>query len=206
MPQPPSKQAPWDLTQFSQSPPAAPLYFSESHGQPEISPISKVILVLGKARISRASDLGCKGMSHLSDLMFGQKVLQETWCMSECIVMMKLPITVAHSCGLLTHLNISCRGMFKPNAKFDVDSLLYLLGHFDWDRHTVQVHMLTQQHLRPHWLVQWSRHCSHMFIPVHSPWLPGYIDVTQTILIILTMVGLFPHRLCIYHQNFYPKW
>ena len=30
---------------------------------------------------------------------------------------------------------------------------------------------------RPHWLVQWRRHCSRMQIPVHSPWLPGYIDV-----------------------------
>ena len=29
----------------------------------------------------------------------------------------------------------------------------------------------------PHWLVQWSHRCSHMCIPVHSPWLPGYIDV-----------------------------
>ena len=46
----------------------------------------------------------------------------------------------------------------------------------------------------PHWLVQWSRHCSLMHIPAHSPWLPGYADVTQTILIILTTVGLFPDR------------
>ena len=43
----------------------------------------------------------------------------------------------------------------------------------------------------PHWLVQWSHHCSHMGIPVHSPWLPGYIDVMQNILVILTMAGLF---------------
>ena len=28
-----------------------------------------------------------------------------------------------------------------------------------------------------HWLVRWSRHCSRMCIPVHSPWLPGYIRV-----------------------------
>ena len=49
-----------------------------------------------------------------------------------------------------------------------------------------------------HWLVQWSHHCSHMCIPVSSPWLPGYIDVMQTILIILTMAGLFLDRLCIY--------
>ena len=46
----------------------------------------------------------------------------------------------------------------------------------------------------PHWLVQWSRHCSHMHIPVHSLWLPGYIDVVQTFLVILTMAGLFLDR------------
>ena len=33
-----------------------------------------------------------------------------------------------------------------------------------------------------------------MRIPVHSPWLPGYIDIMQTILIILTVVGPFPER------------
>ena len=46
----------------------------------------------------------------------------------------------------------------------------------------------------PHWLVQWSRHCSHMLIPVHSPWPAGYIDVLQTILVIVTMAGLFLDR------------
>ena len=50
---------------------------------------------------------------------------------------------------------------------------------------------------RPHWLVQWSRHCLHMHIPVHSPHLPGYIDVTQTVLVMLTTVGHFPDRLYI---------
>ena len=33
-----------------------------------------------------------------------------------------------------------------------------------------------------------------MCIPVHSPWLPGYISVVQTILVALTMAGLFPDR------------
>ena len=42
----------------------------------------------------------------------------------------------------------------------------------------------------PHWLAQWSCHSSHMCIPVHSPWLPGYINVMKTILVILTMAGL----------------
>ena len=50
----------------------------------------------------------------------------------------------------------------------------------------------------PHWLVQWSCHCSHMRIPVHSPWLPGYIDAMQTVLVMLTMAGLFPDRPHIY--------
>ena len=34
-----------------------------------------------------------------------------------------------------------------------------------------------------------------MHIPVHSPWLPGYTDVVQTVLVILTMAGLFLDRL-----------
>ena len=33
-----------------------------------------------------------------------------------------------------------------------------------------------------------------MLIPVRSSWLPGYIDVTQTVLVVLTMAGLFPDR------------
>ena len=49
-----------------------------------------------------------------------------------------------------------------------------------------------------HWLVQWSHHCSHMHIPVLCPWLPGYISVKQTTLVILTMAGLFLDRPCIY--------
>ena len=54
----------------------------------------------------------------------------------------------------------------------------------------------------PHWLVQWSHYCSHMYISVHSPWLPGYIDVTQTIVNMLTVAGLFldrPHMCCLLH-------
>ena len=47
----------------------------------------------------------------------------------------------------------------------------------------------------PHWLEEWSRHCSHMHIAVQSSWLPGYITVVQTTLVILTMAGLFLDRL-----------
>ena len=67
--------------------------------------------------------------------------------------------------------------------------MLYLLSRFECDNHTV--HMLTQ------WCLLLLLTSSSVCIPVHSPWLPGYINVVQTLLIILTMTGLFldrPHK------------
>ena len=49
--------------------------------------------------------------------------------------------------SLLNHPNSFCGGMFELYAKFDADSLLYSLSHFQCNGHTV--HMLTQQHLPP---------------------------------------------------------
>ena len=49
--------------------------------------------------------------------------------------------------SLLSHPNSFSGGIFKLNAKFDADSLLYSLSHFVCDYHTV--HMLTQQCLLP---------------------------------------------------------
>ena len=60
-PQSPSKYAPWDLTQFSQLPSATLSCFPESHQQSEISSLSQVILVLGKARSHRVPNLGWRG-------------------------------------------------------------------------------------------------------------------------------------------------
>ena len=54
---------------------------------------------------------------------------------------------VAHSGGLLNHLNCFHGGMFKLNAKFGADSWLHSLSPFECDGHTV--HMLTQQPLLP---------------------------------------------------------
>ena len=36
-------------------------YFPESHQQSEISPLSKVILILGKTKSHRVPNLGCRG-------------------------------------------------------------------------------------------------------------------------------------------------
>ena len=82
----------------------------------------------------------------------------------------------------------------KECSSLKQDLLLYLLSHFECNDHTV--HVFTQWHLPPLWPVQWNRHCSHMQIPVHSPQLPSYINVPQTILVIWTIAGLFPDRPC----------
>ena len=126
---------------------AALLYFPESHPQSEICSPSKVTLVLGKARSHWAPNLGCRRVSHQGDMMFCQKTLPKTWCMSGCIVVMKLPITSCHSWGLLNHPSSFHGRMFKLNTKFDADLLLYSLGHFECNGHTV--HLLTQWHLLP---------------------------------------------------------
>ena len=106
----------------------------------------------------------------------------------------------SHSYGLLNHPNNFHRGIFKLNAKFDADSLLYSLNHFECYGHTDTCSF--NGIYQSHWLGQWRHHCSHMHILVHSPWLPGYINITQTILIV-TIAGLFLDRPCIYIFTFY---
>ena len=59
--------------------------------------------------------------------------------------------------------------------------------------HSTHAHSMAST-IVPHWLVQWRCPCSHTHIPVHSPWLPGYIDVVQSPLIVLTMARLFLDR------------
>ena len=142
-----------------------------------------MILVWGKAKSHRAPDLGCRGLSHLRDLMFLQNTLHEMWCMSRLVVVRKLPVSCCPSCGLLNYLNSFHGGMFKLNGKFDADSLLHLL--ILNDGHSVYC---------PHWLVQWSCHRWHMHIPVHVPWLPGHTHAAQTVLATVTMTGPLPCR------------
>ena len=144
--QSPSKQAPWDLTQFSQLPSAALSYFPESHWQSEIPSLSKVILVLGKAKNCRAPYLGCRGCWVTWVICCFTKKLCvrcDTWVGAK--LWWSCPSPVARSYGLLNHLNSFHGGMFKLNAKFDATSLFYSLSHCECHGHTV--HMLTQGHL-----------------------------------------------------------
>ena len=149
-PQCPSKLVPWDLTQFSQLPSAAPLYFPESHQQSEISSLSNMMLVLGKAKSRRVIWCFTKNC-----------IIHDMWV--EVLSWWSCQSPVAHSCGLLNHSNSFHRGMFQLSTKFDADSLLYLLSHFECDSHTV--HMLTEQHLLPPLT---STVKSSLFTHVHS--------------------------------------
>ena len=91
------------------------------------------------------------------------------------------PSPVAHRCGLLNHPNSFHRGMLSLNIKLDADSLLYSLSQFDWDGNAVHNSISLNSIYHRHRLVQWSHQCSHKCIPVFSSWLPGYIDVVQTV-------------------------
>ena len=79
---------------------AALSYFPESHRWSEIFSLSKVILVLGKVGICRAPNLGCRGLSHLGDLLFPQKlftrdVLPEWACCHDEAAHHQLPAAAA---------------------------------------------------------------------------------------------------------------
>ena len=107
-----------------------------------------MILVLGKARSYRAPNMDCSGAE--SPGWFD--VLSKRLCMrldawTGAWSWWSCPSPVAHSCDLLNHVNSFHRGMFKLNATFDADWLLYSVSHFECDGHTA--HMLTQRRLPP---------------------------------------------------------
>ena len=150
-PQSPSKWAPWNLRQFSQSPSTVLSYFPESHWKYEISSLSKVILVLGKARSRRALNPGCSGAESpgwfdVSPKNSARDMMHEQVHCCDEAANHKLP-----TCGLLNHSNSFSGGMFKLNAKLDADSLLYsVILNAMVTRYTCPLNSV----YHPHWLVQ----------------------------------------------------
>ena len=150
----------------------------------------------GKSQSHWVPNLGCRGADSPGWLdVLPKKIYTRHDAWAGTLSWWSCQSPVAHSFGLLNHPNSFCRGMFKLNAKFDANSLLYLpvILNAAATQYTCSFNGVYY----PHWLVQWSCHCSCMHIPVHSPWLPGYINVAQTILVISTMAGLLPDRPCI---------
>ena len=178
--------------QFSQSPSAAP-YFPASHQWSELSSLSKVILVLGKARSCRAPDLGCSGAESPGWLEVSPKnsawnmMHEQVYCCDEA-ANHQLPI--AEAFWIVETVSMEeCSSIMQNLIQIHCCTCSVILNVMA-TRYTCSLHGIY-----PHnWLVQCSHHCSRMHIPGHSPWLLGYIDVAQTILVILTMVGLFPDR------------
>ena len=144
----------------------------------------------------RVPNLGRRGPSHLGDLMLHQKNCTSCEVWADTLSWWSCQWPVIHSCSLLTYPNSVCRGIFQLNAKFNADSLLYLLKSF-WMQQLHSTCALNGIYC-PHWLVQWGCHCSHMNIQ-STLWLPGYSNLVQTVLVILTMAGLLcVYCLCVY--------
>ena len=153
----------------------------------------QVILVLGKARSPKAPNVDCRGAEWVTWVI---------WCFAKKLCMRhdawvgtssrwSCQSLVAHSCSLLNHPNGFCGGMFKLNAKFDADSLPYSLSHFECGMATQYTCLLTGIYCSP----LTSTVKSSLFTHVHSrPLSLAAINVLQTVLIILTMAGLFPDR------------
>ena len=104
----------------------------------------------GKIRSHSAPSLGCRGLSHLGDLMFCKRTAQnmkhEWACCRDEAAKHQLPIVAAfwvmwivsmEECSSLTQNLMQMRSVILP----------YSLGHFECDGHTV--HMLTRWHLPP---------------------------------------------------------
>ena len=148
-----------------------------------------MILVLGKARSHRASNLGSRGTVTWVIWCFAKKlsIRHDAWVV--VLSWWSCPSPGAQSCSLLNHPNSSHRGTFKLHGKFDAGSLLYLLSHFECDGHTV--HMLSQWHLSPPLIgtVEMS-----LFTHAHSSSLTLAVRLHrcwQTVLIILAMAEHF---------------
>ena len=171
-----------------------PLYFHESHWQSEISSLSKVILVFGKARSHGVPNLGCVGTESPGWFAVLPKncMRHEQACCHDGAANHQLLITLAS--WIIQIVSTEECSSLMQNLMQILCSTCSVIFNVTATQYTCSFNSV----YCPHWLIQWSHHCSHMCIPVHCPWLRGYIDVVQTILVILTMAGLFLDRTCIY--------
>ena len=188
-PQSPSNYVPWDLTQFSQSPSASPSYFPESHQRCEVFSLPKVIIVLGKARSHKAPNLCCRGAESpgWSDVSPWDMIYEWACCHDEA-ANHQLPISAGFWIIWIVSTE-ECSSLTQNLMQIHCSTRSVILNAIA----TPYTCSLSSVY-RPHWLVQWCLHCSCVRIPVHSPWLPGYVNAAQTVLVILKTAGLFLDR------------
>ena len=156
-----------------------------------------MISILEKARSCRAPNLGCRGAESPGwfDVLLktsAQDVMHERAHCCDEAANHQLPIAAAFR--IIQIVSTEKRSSLMQNLMqihcFTCSVILNAMA-------TQCTCSLNGVH-RPHWRVQWSHHCSRICIPAHSPWLWGYIDIEQTILVILAMAELFPERPCVF--------
>ena len=108
-PQSPSKEAPWDLTQFSPLPSPAPSHFPESHWWSEISFLSKVILVLENPEVPGCQIWAVRGAESPGWFdVFAKKPCTTHDAWTGTLSWWSCQSPVAQSCSLLNHPNSFC--------------------------------------------------------------------------------------------------
>ena len=106
-------------------------------------------------------------------------------------------------CAALTALSSKAFWIIWIVSVEECSSLTQNLMQIRCSTHSIILNAMTTQYTCSlngtylcHWLVQWGCHYSRICIPVpvHSPWLPGYIDVTQAVLLINVLSSIhFSH-------------
>ena len=117
-------------------------------------------------------------------------VMHELECGSDEAASHQLPIAVAFWIILIVSAE-ECSSLMQNSKEIHCSTCSVILNAMATQR-TCSLN----GNYHPHWQVQWSHHCSRKCIPVHSPWLPGYINVVHTVLVIVRAAGLFPDRPC----------
>ena len=131
----------------------------------------------GKSQSLRAPNVGCKGAESPGWFDVSQKnstgdmMYEQAHCHDE-VTNHPLPIAVAFRIIQIVSAE-KCSNFTQSLMKIYCSTCSVILNVMA----TEYTCSLSSVYC-PHWLVQWSCHCSHMCIPVHSPWLPGYTDVS----------------------------
>ena len=171
-------------------------YFPESHGWSEISSLSRVILVLGKARSHGVPNLGCRGPESPGwlDVLPKKSVwdmMHERACCHDEAVSHQLPIAVDF--WIIQIVSTEECSSFMQNLMQICCSTRSVI--FEYDSHTV--HMFTQLCLLPPLT---STVKLSLFTHAHSrPLLATRIHwYHANYSLILTMVKFFQDRPCIF--------
>ena len=146
-----------------------------------------MIWVLGKARSHRAPNLGCRGAESSGWFDVSQRnsaqdtIHEQVHCHDEA-ANQQLPVAVAF--WIIQIVSTEERSNLMQNLMQIHCSTRSVILNVTATQYTCSLNGI----YCPHWLVQWNC-CLCMLIPVHSPWLPVYTDVAQTVM--LTMAGFF---------------